>query len=356
MSGGESNNNRKRLAARNLTREKVQQLLLAIGSEPMKEATNTEATDYEWQRPHHFTEAELRMLDHFTKRVATLLAEKLATLCHSDFGVTITSTSQHFACQILDQVLTSKQNDYYVAFGMDKNRPCGVICVPPQTATNWVTQLLGDSASETGAGKDLSPLEESLLIDICRVVIEAFSASARTGNFQPSETLGRGQLPLEMTGIEELCRITLSVEKNTGGKAEPLGEAHFLILSDKLKAMVGAATRKSKQTSPADVSNAILSHLHQVPVTVTGQLATAWLSFEELMAIQEGDTILLDKRVEEQIDLTVQGRSLFVGRPAKSGGKHAVFVTGLAEEVTSESDVAEADEDTATRANGIKNQ
>jgi len=42
-----------------------------------------------------------------------------------------------------------------------------------------------------------------------------------------------------------------------------------------------------------------------------------------------GDILLLDKKVNESIELVVSGQIAFRGRPAKSAGKHAVVITGL---------------------------
>ena len=171
-----------------------------------------------------------------------------------------------------------------------------------------------------------------MLADICTVTIETLSACGGIDDFQPAEAVTRDKLPLELTGCEELCRITFNIERAGEDKAESLGEFHVLVHSEQLGPAVGMGGRKSEDMSAADIRNAIVEHLHRIPVRVTAEFARTDLRLEELMTVQANDIILLDKRIDEPIELTVEGRPLFVGRCVKSEGNYGVLVAGLAEE------------------------
>ena len=71
----------------------------------------------------------------------------------------------------------------------------------------------------------------------------------------------------------------------------------------------------------------MLSHVHNTTVSVTAQLASAMLTFEEILSLQTDDILVLDKSVNEPVELIVKGQAILRGRPAKSGGKHAVVIT-----------------------------
>ncbi len=62
-------------------------------------------------------------------------------------------------------------------------------------------------------------------------------------------------------------------------------------------------------------------------VSVTAQLASTVLTFEEIMGLGVDDILLLDKRTNEPVELIVKGRTVFRGRPAKSDGRYAVVIT-----------------------------
>ncbi len=310
-------------AANNLSNEKIHQLLIAVGSGPMEDTTGIKATEYNWNQPHYFDRRQLNRLDEFTKKVARAMAVKFVDFCHSEFDVTVVSTMQHFAAELVDQAMESGQDDYYLAFGTDQDHPCGLISIPTQTAFIWATQLLGDPESEEeDSGRDLSQLEESLLLDLLSALIEEFSQ--RIWEFQPAKNIVRRLFPLELKGTEELCKITFDIKKTDQEKSS---EAYILVLCSKLESAVGKAEQTVGGFSTDDISKAVLGKMQQMPVCITAQLASTVLTLEEIMSLEVGDILLLDKKVNEPIELITSGRTALLGRPAKSAGKHAVVIT-----------------------------
>ena len=311
-------------AANNLSNEKIHQLLIAVGSGPMEDTTGIKATEYNWNQPHYFDRKQLSRLDEFTKKIARAMAVKFVDFCHSEFDVTVVSTIQHFAAKLVDQAMESGQDDYYLVFGTDQDHPCGLISIPTQTAFVWATQLLGDPESEEDSGRDLSQLEESLLLDLLSALVGAFSQ--KTWDFQPAKNIVRRLFPLELQGTEELCKITFDVKKTDQEKGS---EAYILILCSKLESAVGKAEQTVGEFSVDDISNAILGHMQQMPVYISAQLASTVLTLKEIMSLEVGDILLLDKKVNEPIELITSGRTALLGRPARLAGKYAVVITEL---------------------------
>ena len=314
-------------ATNSLSREKVQQLLMAIGSEPMEDITPIEATEYNWHEPHYFNREQLVKLGYFTEAVAAEVAQKFAKLRRSEFNVTISSTTQHYAYKILSRLSDSEDRDYYLPFGADQEHWCGLIGIPGQTAANWATQLLGDSESEKDPDSDLSPLEESLLLDLASALVGVFSDLEKTLAFQPAKNIVRGQWPLELERTEEIFKISFDVKNVDSEKGSG---AYFLILCSEMMPVAGKRNWDSGEYSAEDVPKLILGHLHEMPVLITSKLASVVLSFEELMDIQADDILLLNKSVDKPVELVVDGRTVYYGRPAKSAGKYAVTITTTA--------------------------
>ena len=313
------------IGAKNLSKEKINQLLAAVGSRQVEDTSDIEATEYNWNKPHYFDRKQLSRLDDFTKRVARSMSVRFVDFCHSEFDVTVVSTEQHFAAELVDQAIESGQNDYYLAFGNDHDHPCGLISIPTQTALIWSTQLLGDPESEVeDSGRYLSQLEESLLLDLLSALIKAFSQ--KNWDFQPGKNIARRLFPIEFKGTEELCKITFDV-KRTG--KEKGTEAYILILCSELESVVGKAEHAAGAFSADDISKAILGHMQKMPVYITAQMASTVLTLKEIMSLEVGDILLLDKKVNESIEIIISGRTALLGKPAKSAGKYAVVITEL---------------------------
>jgi flagellar motor switch protein FliM len=313
--------------ANNLSKQKIQQLLIAVASKPAEDTTQIEATDeYDWNRPHCFSNDQRELLNDFTEQIAKAIAKKFADLCPDDFKVAITSTSEHFAAEITNQLSQDEQKNHYLAFNSDQNHLCGCIIIPPKTATILTAQLLGDTESQENSDRELSQLEMSLLLDAASAIVQALSNSHDNFNFHPGQSIVGEQLLLELQGTEEFCKITFDVKK---ADSENGCEAQLLILCDTLNPIVGKTTQAAGGFSAEDISKAILDRLQETPIFVTAQLASATLAFEEIMSLQVNDILLLDKEIDEPVELVAEGRTLFHGQAAKSTGKYAVVITEL---------------------------
>ena len=313
----------------NMSKEKIQQLLKAVGSGPAEDTAQVEATDYNWNEPHYFNSEEYVKLGYLTEAAAGAMARKFSKFFRSEFDVTVASTSQHYVHGFLDTLSDGEQKDYYIPFGAGKDEMCGLIGIPEQSAHNWARQLLGDSESEKKPGEDLTQLEESLLLDLVSDLVEAFSGYHESLDLQSTKSIVKGQWPLEMDDTEELYKINFEVKKANSKNST---EFYFLILCSKLGNVAGKEGQDYADYSAGDVSKAIIRHLNEMPVLVTGQLASAVLTFKEILDLQTDDILVLDKRIDQPAELIVGDRTFYYGCPAKSAGKYAVTITGMAAE------------------------
>ena len=310
-------------ATQNLSRQKIQQLLASVGSQKTDDSDKIEAVDYNWHEPHYFNSNQIEELNNFTEKVAQNCTEKFTQLYNSDFNVEITSTTQHFSDNFTDS--DNIQSDYYLAFGTEK-QIFGLVTMPNQTATIWATQLLGDTKSEEDADKMLSQLEQSLLFDIASGIIEALSDAHDNYDLLPIGNIAAGQLPIELEGTEELCKITFSTRKPD---AEEASEAYLLIFCDKLQTLVGQKAQTSENITSETIEKAMFGHVQNIPVSATCQLSRVMVNLEDIMSLQVDDIILLDKGVNEPLEIIVEGKKYLRGLPGKTGGKYAVQITEL---------------------------
>ncbi len=312
-------------ATNNLSKEKMQQLLAAIGSRAAEDSSQIQAVNYNWNQPHYFNTEQLKKLEDFTKKIASSAAEKFTAFYRSDFNAIVTSATLHFGFELAGQ---SADNSHYLAFGADPARPCGFIRISQQTALSWVTQLLGDSVSEKDFARALSPLEDSLLFDIASVLVSSFGISHNSLNFRHAQNILKGQLPFEVSGSQEFCKITLAVKKTDASTAT---ETDIVILCSSLESVVGKNTQAETKFAANDISKAIINKLHDVTIPVSVQLACASLTFEDLMNLQPDDILVLNKTVDQPSDLLILGHKIFQCYLAKMNGSQTVVITGQAQ-------------------------
>jgi flagellar motor switch protein FliM len=322
-----------------ISREKAEQLLKAVGTGPAEDAEPVEATEHDWRACHYFSKEQLVKLDYFAQVAATAMARKFSKFSRSEFDVKVAAITQHYVSEFLgshfarrpqngvplNQLSETEQKDYYIPFGSGDEQMYGLVGIPEHAAVGWAGQLLGDGDSEKRPGKELSQLEETLLSDLVAAVVEEFSGLNESFDFHTAKRIVKGQWPLDVRGSEELCKISFDVKR---AGTEKGCETYFLILSRKLAPVAGKTAQDTAVFSEQDISKAVLGHLQKMPMQITGRLASAVLTFEEIMNLQVDDILLLDKRVDQPAELIVDGRTVYYGRPAKSDGRYAVAITG----------------------------
>jgi flagellar motor switch protein FliM len=308
----------------NLTREKIQQLLAAVGSQTDSEELQPEVAEHNWRQPHCFNNQELDNLNSYTDKTAELIAQKFNKVCHSDFKVTINSTSQCYADEFLNQIHSSEQKNYYLAFGIEPNNPCALLGMSVSTAVCWVNYLLQDTEADKNTDRVLSQLEESLLYDISSVIIEAISEAYPGLDFKPENKVENEQLPTAFESVEQLCKIDFKIELS---ESKNSSQAYLVIPCRLLNPVVGKTSDTNKSFSEEQVSQAMFEYIQELPVCVWAQLGSAKLTFAEAMNLNPSDILLLDTKIDEPALLFVEGIERFQCRPAKSNGFFAVVIT-----------------------------
>jgi flagellar motor switch protein FliM len=288
-----------------MSKEKIQQLLKAVGSRPQTDDSSIEFVEYNWHEPHYFSKEQLTRLEAFVQKVAEVLSERFIVLCRSRFEVQVTSTSQHYAGEMSATSEEDEKKSYYLSFGSTPGKEFGLLEIPDDTAVFLAKQLLGDSDGNEDSKKELSQLEESLLYDLTSALIKTLSSAHAKCEYIPSGNIVSGRLPINFNEAQEICRISLSVKK---GGSEVGMNASFLIPCNKLEIVTGKNKHFQDESSVQDYSKVIIEHLGLTPVSITVQLAKTELSFEEMMNLQVDDIIVLDKQIEEPLELIVEGQ------------------------------------------------
>jgi len=309
-------------AANHPGRIKIGQLLVAVGSTPTPDPTPVPATPYDWRDPHYFSGDQQKCLAQVLGQVAARMGEIFTRTRGRACEVSLQALTQHFAGDLCGPL--ELDQDYCLAFTSDQGQPCGFVSISPPTTLAWVTWLLGDSDSTRAPNQALSNLEESLLSDLLTAVLEAFLAPLRAHHhFQTTGSFGKGQPSLQFELTEELARIVFQIKSVDSGEAT---ETAFVLPCSRLAALAGKTTPAAPKVSTQELSRALMEHLQEVPVTVRATLAATTLTFQEILDLGPGDILLLDKPVNGSVELVLEGRTIFRGRPARSQGRYAVVI------------------------------
>jgi flagellar motor switch/type III secretory pathway protein FliN len=201
---------------------------------------------------------------------------------------------------------------------------CGFLAVASEVALDWVTGLLGDSEASDDPDRMISSLEESLLSDLLLALGAAFlSPLGGSENWHLGNGILRGCPGMPYDATEALCRIVFQIQQ----AEEAPTEVSFVLPGSALAPLVGKPLPLADPPAQEALAPLLMEHLQEMPVTVTAQLASTRLRFEEILDLEPDDVLLIDKPITEPVDVMIDHRTVFRGHPAKSEGQYAIFVT-----------------------------
>lgn len=303
--------------------EKIQQLLSAVGVDTdTAVAQNPDAQDHEWHEPHYFNTAQNEKLNAFANMIASSIATKFGQFFQDTFEATAEPITQHYAGKFISRIFEEAKSDYYLVL-KSGDSACGLTIIPDESASTWLGLLLGESESKDSEKGQLSNLEQSLLSDIVNCLSDAIVNTNQQLNLTAAKNVVREHFSLDLNDSTELCQMTIDVKQK---ESENPCQLQLLLPCEKLLPICGD-TQVQNTMTPEQVKGLILEHAKELPVEVTANFAQTELTFEQILTLQEGDILMLNKRVGETVEIVIEGKTRFLGLPVKTNGKLAVQIT-----------------------------
>lgn len=303
--------------------QKIQQMLSAMGVQQSQVGNDIEAVEFEWDKPHCFNQQQLDVVNEIAKNTASVIAERLGQFFQSSLDVSVALVNQHYAGKFISGLFGNDSRDYYHLLKTDKDLAVAMTIIPQDTTSYWLTSLLGETEKSDETTKQLSQLEMSLLSDAAFCFSRAIINANQNLKLKATNKILCDHFNLDLKDAEELCQISFEIKK---AQAEKSCTAHFLLPCSKLLDAMGIQSTQQKLT-PAQARGAMLNHINKLPVIVTTQLADTEFTFEQILTLQKGDILVLNKKISDPVELIIEGKTRFLGHPAQSGGKLAVQIT-----------------------------
>ena len=306
----------------NLTQQKLQQLLAAARCNRPQNDVNADAPKYNWNQPRYFDRIQMETIAAFAKNVATTFSSALASLGRSDCTAAAADVVQRFAADLLAEFAAQPQ--FIAAITTDKNEPCGFITASVTSACELIAKLLGDTEPHAQE-QALSPLENSLLQDITAALVTSAGRSLKQAGgtlLRQKAEVAQGAPTLDCTASQDLCRITFNV--NTQNVTAIL---HIVLLCSTLEPLVAKTQTAAAAAASQQFQETILNCIAPVELPITTQFASLSLRLSDILALEEGDIVVLDKAICEPIDILLQNNPVFQAHLAADAGNYALVIT-----------------------------
>ncbi|MCE5304963.1 MAG: flagellar motor switch protein FliM [Chloroherpetonaceae bacterium] len=289
-----------------------------------------DVSNYDFRRPNRISKNQLRTLQTVHENFAETFGYYLVSRLQSLISVEITSIDQLFYSEYILSV--SNPSCLYV-FDIEGTDGNGILEISPQLALVIVEKLLGGSGEISPKPRSITPIEQSVVRGI---VEHAFSdlrnawRSITEINFKYS----RLEMEADFVQIAPSSEIVLVVSFNVN-----IGVNTYLMnVCFPTFALEEVLTKLNRQqiTAPSisispqkkkENIEIIDKQISSTYLNVQAELARTSISVNDFLNLEVGDIIKLDKKVNEEIEISINFRKKLLGRPGSIDGKRAVEIT-----------------------------
>ncbi len=301
----------------------VQRLIAAARNAPRDAGEQEPAEDYDWSVPCRYTVGETETIQTCASATASEISKTLGSYLGREIATQPLPIAMFYARKLPE---IDHETPLRLTHLLCGGNVCGYVAIPAALAIGWVSQLLGAVKVTGGGERELSSLEEDLLMDIMGELVRALSSASKASggsSFSRGDELMTGPETLPESHPGEYCRFSLQL---SGDDSDAV--ISFAILCDVLDPLVGGPDAAREET-PEIRHKKILPHLGHVCVQAEAHLGTAFVTMRDLVALEPGDVLVLDRRAGEPVNLLVDGKEAFLGIPATSQDKYALQIHSI---------------------------
>lgn len=322
-----------------LSQEEIDALLSALSTGQLdvnqikKEEEEPKIRVYDFKRPSKFSKEQVRALhmmhDNFARLLTNYFSAQLRTLVQ----LTVASVDHQMT---YTEFVTSLQNPtIMMVFSLEPLKGTAVLEMNPGVAFAIIDRLLGGPGVALDRPRALTEIEQSVMERVGMRILENFrevwkdviDVTPRIEAMEHNPLFAQIASPNETVAL-----ITLNARVGSGD-----GFVNICLPYMVLEPIIGKLTSRylvsytGKSSQPHD-TEAVKQQLSRARVELSAQLGSTDITVADLLGLQLGDCIRLNRRSDEPIEIKVGERNKYSGRPGTSGKRIGVQILSVVEQ------------------------
>jgi flagellar motor switch protein FliM len=295
--------------------------------EPIQEDLQANAKRYNFRRPNKFTKDQLRTMFMINENFSRILSNFMSGYLRSTITIKIASVEQSTYEEFLHSIISPTLLTIFQMAPLTGN---AVIEFNNNFTSPAIDLLFGGIGRKSSRTKELTEIELRVLRKLNQKILENM-ALAWLDVFQFNTVIESMETNPQFNQIispnETVAIITFNADiaNNQSIINLCLPYATLKEVIPNLTAQNWFATQQYIDVSQAkDIEN----HLEKVYLNLAASCGETQLTIKEFLQLEEGDVILLDTLVGDDMVLLVEGQPKFKIQPGIIGNKIATIVSG----------------------------
>ena len=276
----------------------------------------------QWQTLQAMHEAFARLVgDSFSSRLRSLVTTRLSSIEQGLYEEWQTQVPSPTACYVI--ALPPLSGNIVVEFNQD-------------VAVEVIDRLLGGTGTLLDRGRDMTEIELSLLRSFSSAITSALQDMwEKVSPVKPElQDLGMDASVIQVAGPNDVV-VTAFFEVNLGSH---LGAMSVCVPYSVVEPVASSLSTQIWQSSARQVvqdkhtRRTVEALLRQAPVEISVELGSIEIPVSDVLALEEGHTLILDAPAERPLAITIDGIDRFRCRPGMRGNRLAVSLTEVLEQ------------------------
>ncbi len=210
---------------------------------------------------------------------------------------------------------------------LDPLRGYSIMVFPPNILYALIDALMGGlGVGELPTDREVSDIEASLLEKPHIEILRDFENAWRPWFPLRVEHVrsDRNVRVFSTIGDDEVCHIGKIV---IAGDVLPSSPIYFVLPYASLEPLLEATSGRAGEENDPNWRVNLENNVQDSEAELSALIGSTWLPTSKVYSLAEGDVFELDRRIDEDIDLHVEGEPIYKGRIGHSHANYAVRVT-----------------------------
>jgi flagellar motor switch protein FliM len=292
--------------------------------------------EYDFRSPKKITKEIIKLMNSIFENYCRMMSSNLTSILRTSCDVAV------------EQIEESRFNEYnnalddYVLMALvdveypDKSVSDNQILMEVSKPLSFmiIDRLLGGSGYDQGYVRDYTDIEMTLLSNLFRQIVPKIGNSCETTmdlktRFDRIETNSRFVQSVNYNDTVIVVVLNISLNQS-GGKITICIPSN--ILDEILKKSDIYSKSYKKKTADSNYESqkeSIMISLKESALTITGILGYADATLRDILNMQPGDLIILDKRADSNVDVSVDGENWFEGKWGTKNKKSVIKINKI---------------------------
>lgn len=319
-----------------LSQQEIDQLLnkMKSGGEQTTASSTPEkeAVPFDFRLPNRISKNQLRTLRNIHENFAESLSSFLLSKLQAIVNINVISVDQIYYSEY---VLSVSNPACLFTFDIKNTDIKAILEMSPELALALVDRLLGGNGSGTKQSKIITPIEQKVLyVVVEKIMVDLKKAWQIIGEYDFVVERFEPDIDFAQITSQSESVLLISFELFIGEQSYMMNICFATFAFDAILSKL--SNQKLSSIRPVKYNGTtarsiITSHLHKTLLNLTVEFGTSSISIDELVKMEKGDIIRLDKKVGEDLKVKVNNKVLFYGNPGIVNKRKAIKITRKAE-------------------------